>query len=266
MVVPVVAKILEKIIVCQLSTYLEEHNLLHPHQGAYRCGKSTSDILLLAVDHIVQSVDEGRAICASFLDLRKAFDLLDHCILLQRIFDLGVSSKTLLWFKNYLSSRVHRVKVGDQYPDWGSMCAGIPRGSTLGLLLFLIYVNSLPSQITAGLLLQYADDTALMCSGASPQDAADVMNQQLQLLHEWIVSSKMQLYFKKSKEMWFSASQKKVISPPKVGVGDINLEVVDTQLYLGLVFDSKLSRESQVSNVCKKLLNCQRHVLSDGLK
>ena len=71
--------------------------------------------------------------------------------------------------------------------------------------------------------------------------------------------------------MWFSASQKKVISPPKVRVGDITLEVVDTQLHLGLVFDSKLSWESQVSNVCKKmsyyiyLLNCQRHVLSDGL-
>jgi len=77
---------------------------------------------------------------------------------------------------NYLSSRVHQVKAGDQYPDWGSMCAGIPQGSTLGPLFFLIYVNSLPSQITAGLLLQYADDTALMCSGTSPQDAADVMN------------------------------------------------------------------------------------------
>jgi len=82
-------------IACQLSTYLEEYNLLHPYQGAYCCGKSTSDILLLAVDHIVQSVDVGRAICVSFLDMRKAFDLLDHCILLQRISDLGVSSKTL---------------------------------------------------------------------------------------------------------------------------------------------------------------------------
>ena len=197
-VVPVVAKILEKMIACQLSTYLEECHLLHPHQGAYRCGKSTSDILLLAVDHIVQSVDVGRAICVSFLGLRKAFNSLDHCILLQRIYDLCVSSQAL-WFKNYLSGRVHRVKAVDRYSDWGSMCAGIPQGSALGPLLFLIYVNSLPSQITAGLLLQYADNTSLMCSGTSPQDAADVMNQQLQLLHEWIVSSKMQLNFKNQK-------------------------------------------------------------------
>ena len=161
----------------------------------------------------MQSVDAGRAICVSFLDLRKAFDSLDHCILLQRIYDLGVSSQALLWFKNFLSGRVHRVKAGDRYSDWGSMCAGIPQGSALGPLLFLIYLNSLPLQITARLLLQYADDTALMCSGTSPQDAADVMNHQLQLLCEWIVSSRMQLNFKKSKVMWFS------ISPPKVGVG-----------------------------------------------
>ena len=231
-------------------------------------------ILLLAVDHIVQSVDMGQAVCVSFLDLRKAFDSLDHCILLQRICDLGVSSQVLLWFKNYLSGRVHRVKAGDRYSDWGSMCAGIPQGSALGPLLFLIYVNSLPSQVTAGLLLQYADDTALMCSGTSPQDAADVMNQQLQLVYDWIVSSnyKMQLNFQKSKVMWFSASPKKLVSSPKVEVDNIILEVVDTQLYLGLVFDSKLSWEGQVSNVCKKmsyyiyLLNYQKHVLSDGLK
>ena len=126
---------------------------------------------------------------SSFLDLRKAFDSLDHCVLFQQIYDLSVGTQVPLWFKNYLRfGRIHRVKSGNQYSDWGSMCAGIPQGSALSPLLFLIYVNSLPSQITAGLLLQYADDTALMCSGTSPQDAADVMNQQLQLMYEWIVS------------------------------------------------------------------------------
>ena len=194
-VVPVVAKVLEKIVACQFGTYLEEHELLHPHQGAYHCGKSTSDILLLAVDHIVQSVDAGRAVCVSFLDLWKAFDSLDHCVLLQRICDLGVGRQVLLWFKNYLSGHVHQVKAGDQYSDWGSMCAGIPQGSALGPLLFLIYVNSLPSQVTDGVLLQYADDTTLVCSGVSPLAAAEVMNQQLQLVHDWIVSNKMQLNF-----------------------------------------------------------------------
>ena len=73
--------------------------------------------------------------------------------------------QTILWFKNYLSGRVHRVKASDRYSDWGSMRAGIPQGSALGPLLFLIYVNSLPSQVTNDVLLQYADDTTLVCSG-----------------------------------------------------------------------------------------------------
>ena len=155
-----------------------------------------------------------------FLDLQKAFDSLDLCILLQWICDLGVGRQAILWFKNYLSGHVLRVKAGDWYSDWGSMCAGIPQGSALGPLLFLIYVNSLPSQVTNSILLQYADDTTLVCSGTSPLVAAEVMNQQLQLVYDWIVSNKMQLNFQKSKVMWFSASLKKPVSLPEVVVSD----------------------------------------------
>ena len=152
------------------------------------------------------------------------------------------------------------------------MCAGIPQGSALAPLLSLIYVNSLPSQVTNGILLQYADNTTLVCSGTSPLVVAEVMNRQLQLVYDWIVSNKMQLNFQKSKVMWFSASLKKPVSLPEVVVSDKVLEVVDTQLYLGLMFHSKLSWESQVSHVCKKmsyyiyLLTRQWHILSDELK
>ena len=133
-------------------------------------------------------------------------------------------------------------------------------------------MNSLPSQVTDGVLLQYADDTSLVCSGSSPLAAAEVMNQQLQLVYDWVVSNKMQLNFQKSKVMWFSASLKKPVPHPEIVANDTVLEVVDAQLYLGLMFDSKLSWERQVSNVCKKmsyyiyLLTCQRHILSGELK
>ena len=82
-VVPMLAKVLEKIVSVQFSQYLEQNNLLHPHQGAFRFGKSTEDILLLTVDYIVNSLDIGQSVCAAFLDLKKTFDSLDHCILLQ---------------------------------------------------------------------------------------------------------------------------------------------------------------------------------------
>ena len=86
-VVPILAKILEKIVSEQLENYLEANSLLHPDQGTYRRGRNTEDILLAAVDHIVHSLDAGDAVCAAFLDFCKAFDSLDHYVLLSRLYD-----------------------------------------------------------------------------------------------------------------------------------------------------------------------------------
>ena len=86
-----------------MGMYLDQNDLLHPHQGAYHCGKSTEDILLLAVDYITTLLDKCSVVCAAFIDLRKAFDSLGHCLLLQRISELGVHCQVLAWFKNYVS-------------------------------------------------------------------------------------------------------------------------------------------------------------------
>lgn len=127
-----------------------------------------------------------------------AFDSLDHCILLQRIGDLGVTGSVLRWFKNYLSGRVHRVKLHNRFSEWREMRGGIPQGSAL---LFMIYMNNLPLQITDGLLVQYADDITLVCSGSTPSAAAAVLNSQLKLVHNWIRNSKMSLNHSKSSVM-----------------------------------------------------------------
>ena len=167
-VVPIVAKVFEKMVASQLNTFLEHHHLLYNLQGAYRHGRLADQILMYAVDTIVWAVDAGDCVCAAFLDLRKAFDSLDHCILLRRLQKLGVTGVELRWFTDYLSDRMQRVKQNDRYSDWGLVLGGISQGSALGPLLFLIYVNEMPSQVQHGCLLQFADDTCLICAGNLP--------------------------------------------------------------------------------------------------
>lgn len=253
-VVSVVAKVLEKIVATQLSSYLEEHQLLNSHQGAYRHGKGTEDILLVAVDAIVHRMDEKESVCVAFLDLRKAFDSLDHCMLLHQLSNLGVSNAVLRWFQDYLSDRTHRVKCHHQYSAWALMKGGIPQGSALRPLLFLIYMNTLPSVISDALLLQYADDTTLVCSGPDPAATAYIMNQQLALIHDWLVEHRMRLNVQKSRIMWFRAGRCKLQHPyPHVSINGVTLQTTERQTYLGLSFDACFSWDSQVSNICKKM-------------
>ena len=149
-VVPIIAKLLERLIVSQLNSYCEENQLLSPYQEAYHSGRSTEQILLFAVDIIANALDCRQPVCAAFLDLRKAFDSLDHVMLLERLSDLGVQGIELLWFTNYLSHRVQRVKARDKVSSWSLVKSGVPQGSALGPLLFLVYVNAMPSLVKYG--------------------------------------------------------------------------------------------------------------------
>ena len=181
-VVSIVAKVLEKMIANQLSLYMESCKLFHEHQGAYRRGKSSQQILMFAIDKIVNALDQHLVVCAAFLDLKKAFDSLDHVILLQRLEYMGVQGIELKWFTDYLSDRIQKVKHGSSYSNWGPVLGGIPQGSALGPLLFSIYVNNMPLQVQHGSLLQYADDTCLICCGDSHHSAARMISKDLESL------------------------------------------------------------------------------------
>ena len=272
-VVPIVAKILEKVVSNQLHSFLERNELLSPYQGAYRRGKSTEQILLVASDAIAQALDSGKSSCIAFLDLRKAFDSLDHVLLLQRLHRLGVCGKAIAWFTSYLSYRKQRVKCGGRFSEWRFLNGGIPQDSALGPLLFLIYMNEMPSQVRHGRLLQYADDTALICSGADFAEVHHGLTEDLQSLSAWIARSKMKLNIAKSSVMWFKPKASVTGQIPVVYLGDGTLRSVSTQKYLGVVFDDQLKWDSHVANVSKKVsyylywINAHyKHLPNDVLK
>ena len=119
-VVPVVAKVVENVVAQQLGSYFENSQCLSPFQGAYRRGKSTEQLLLVTVNRITQDLDHGLTTCVAFLDLHKAFDSLDHHILLRQLHELGVGGDALTWFFDYLSNCYQRVKLHHFY----STCYG----------------------------------------------------------------------------------------------------------------------------------------------
>jgi len=178
-------------------------------------------------------------VCTAFLDLCKAFYSLDHTILLDHLCKLGVYGNELTWFTNYLSNRLQRVKLNGDTSIWTSVQGRIPQGSALVPLLFLVYVNEMPSIVKYGKLLQFADNTMLICSGSDFDSVKMQFTHDLPLVFNWISTSRLQLNIEKSSVMWFTPKSLKNVSR-SLTANNTQLKEVDHQKYLGIIVDKKL--------------------------
>ena len=148
-------------------SFLTTNSILHPSQSGFRSGHSTNTALLDVSDFILNNMNEGRATAAIFLDLKKAFDTVNHDILISKLHCYGIKGSALNWFISYLTDRSQVVTINSHLSDSQNINIGVPQGSILGPLLFIIYVNSLPDSVTCKCIM-YADDTTLLCSSSDP--------------------------------------------------------------------------------------------------
>ena len=212
---PAISKVLEKIIALQLSSYFEKNKFLFDNQYGFRPKHSTEHAALELIDRITNKMDTNEIPLNIFLDLSKAFDTIDHTILLNKLKYYGLKGPTLNLFQSYLSNMKQYTEIEDTTSTILLIQVGVPQGSILGPILFIIYVNDLPQYSNKFDFIMYADDTTLSSTIDSFSDinsnanADSLINAEICKVIEWLKINKLSLNKNKSKYMTFHMPKKR---------------------------------------------------------
>ena len=256
---PICGKILENIIFNNLYTYLNTNNLITKNQSSFRPGDSTTIQLLYLLDEIHQAFDSTKSleVRSVFLDISKAFDKVWHDGLIFKLEQNGVSGSLLKLLQNYLSNRKQRVVQNGSSSDYSSIDSGVPQGSVLGPLLFLVYINDLERNIKSNVNF-FADDTMLFSIMKSPEISAYDLNRDLDVIHQWAYQWKLEFNpnpTKQAIEVLFSCKISKPDHPPLMFNGSV-VKKMKEHKHLGLTLDSSLSYKKHLNEKIIKAKTC----------
>ena len=196
------SKILEKIVQLNLINHLEINHLLYTHQYGFSKGKSTEHNLLHLINNITTSLNDGNFTVGIFLDLKKAFDVCNHSILLSKLPKYGISGQALNWFTSYLSNRSQKTDIGGHLSSSQNIDISVIQGSLLGPTLFLIYINDFPNCTSLTTFL-FADDTSAIKSGPNLNDLFTQINLELSKIATWYRANRMAVNTGKTKYIIF---------------------------------------------------------------
>ena len=246
-------KILERLMYNRLYKFIEDNDIFYSLQFGFRKKLSTSYALLNLTENIQQEIDKGRFGCGIFIDLQKAFDTVDHKILISKLEHYGIRGLSNHWFSSYLSERKQYVSINGYNSDLKSIQCGVPQGSILGPLLFLIYINDLHSSIKFSKTHHFADDTNLLFFSNSIKTLNKSINYDLKHLVHWLNANKISLNIGKTELVLFKPSKKKLDNDLKIKLNGKRLYPTSSVKYLGINIDSNLNWKEHMNAIVIKL-------------
>ena len=252
-------RIFEKLVYSRMESFIEQNNLLSPSQYGFRKAHSTQHAILDIVSTIQENMDKRLFSCGVFIDLKKAFDTVDHKILLHKLNHYGFRGVTNKWFSSYLDGRTQTTQIGSHISKRQNTTCGVPQGSVLGPLLFLIYINDIQESSDKLKPFLFADDTNAVYADKNLKSLETTVNQELSKLFDWLTANKLTLNINKTNFVIFRPAQRKLTYHPKIMIFDndqkknVALECKESVRYLGVIIDNNLSWKNHIDHVAIKI-------------
>lgn len=266
-VLPAFSKILEKLVYNRLLDFINQHNLLSKDQYGFRKNISTSMALIDLTDKISTSLENNEYTIGVFLDLAKAFDTVNHSILLDKLYHYGIRGIPFQWFQNYLSNRLQYVYLNNTNSDKLPITCGVPQGSILGPILFLLYINDLSTVTKLLTFIMFADDTNIFISGKNLDFITHIINSELTTVSTWFNANLLSLNIKKTNYILFSNKTNPDI---QILIGNEKVARVFQTKFLGIIIQANLKWKEHISLVANKtvktlgVMNKIKHFLTSA--
>ena len=241
----IVCKVMEKLVRIKIVQHLSKFNLISRDQHGFVKGRSCSTQLLEVLDAWTEALDDGGCVDVIYMDFQKAFDTVPHRRLIQKVSAHGIEGRLLGWLRDFLADREQRVVVNGTRSSIAKVTSGVPQGSVLGPVLFLLFINDLPKGIS-NFIKMFADDTKLFSMPSAVDD--DSLQTDLDLLQDWSTKWLMHFHPEKCKVMKLGRQRSAV----QYHMNNVVLEEIEAEKDLGVLIDNQLSFKSQVATITAK--------------
>ena len=250
-ILPTVSKIFERLIHIRLESFINKYHILSDSQHGFRKGYNTETALISTINYISKSLDNKTPLVALYVDIAKAFDSLDHQILLDKLHLLGFRGIIHKWLTSYLANRFQYTELSGCRSNLRLLSKGVPQGSILGPLLFLIYINDITTVSDLLHFTLFADDTTILAADKSLLESLNPVTDRLSIIFNWFLSNRLCINVKKTQCMFFGFDKQRLCN--NILVHQCVINRVSHTKFLGVHIDDKLSWSYQIDYVCNQL-------------